>query len=246
MKKLLVFILLLIIVFLSGCTELRRAKVLLPHSWVGMQKVSSHLYVEKSMSDANQTKIKIAIPKAKAYVRDIYGEVTTQPIIYACQSKECAESLGLEGKVIAVRLLGHMILTNRALNKEVISHEWSHEELYERIGGFYHWYKEIPLWFDEGVASLTMHTYSRYDHIAWNKIIKEKLTYPKKEELVTLAQWNKANHIYLNNDEIVVPYATARQIITKWYANVGKDGLVNLLQGIKDGKHFDELYGEEQ
>ncbi len=241
MKKLLVLVV-LIMVTLSGCTELRRAKVLMPPSWVGMKKVSSHLYVENNMSKQAQANIEASIPKAKSYVSDIYGEVTTKPIIYACSSKECAESLGMDGKIIAVRLLGHLILTNRGLDKHVISHEWSHEELYERIGGFWHWYSEIPLWFDEGLASLTMKKYSRYDERAWNRIIKEKLSYPQKEELITLNQWGKANRKYLNNDEIVVPYATARHIVSKWYKKAGQKGLVELLDGIKKGGKFDELY----
>ena len=242
MKKIFIFIVLLAIVFLSGCAELRRAKVLLPHSWMGMKKVSTHLYVEKSMSKENEAKIKEAIPKAKAYVADIYGEVTTEPIIYACSSKECATSFGLDGKIIGLRLLGHLILTNRGLDKHLISHEWSHEELYERIGGFYHWYREIPLWFDEGLASLSMKKYSRYDERAWNRIMNEKLPYPKKEELITLSQWSEANHNYLNNDEIVVPYATARHMVSKWYKQAGQKGLIELLDDIRKGKHFDELY----
>jgi len=242
MKKLFIFILLIVLIAISGCTELKRAKVLLPHSWVGMKKVSSHLYVEKSMSEENQTTIEKAIPEAKIYVADIYGKVTTQPTIYACQSKMCAESFGLEGKIKGVRLLGHLILTHKALNKELISHEWSHEELYERIGGFYHWYREIPLWFDEGLASLTMKNYSRYDETAWQKIMKEKLPYPKKEELVTSEQWGKANHDYMVNDEIAVPYTVARYMVSKWYKQAGQKALVEFLDGIKNGKDFDELY----
>ena len=235
-------ILLLAVVCLSGCTEIREAKVLLPHSWVGMKKVSSHLYVENNMSKENVKKIEKAIPKAKSYVADIYGDVRTQPIIYACQSELCAQSFGLEGKIKGVRLLGYLILTNRGLDKYIISHEWSHEELYERIGGFYHWYREIPLWFDEGLASVTMHQYSRYDERAWKSIITKKLPYPKKEELVTLSQWTKANHKYLVNDKIAVPYAVARHIVSKWYKKRGQKGLVELLDGIRKGKHFDELY----
>jgi hypothetical protein len=241
MRKI-ILILLFIILGLSRCTELKRAKVLLPHSWVGMKKVSSHLYVEKSMSKENEKKIQNAIPKAKKYVADMYGDVTTQPIIYACQSEVCKNEFGLEGKFIAVRLLGHIILTNKALNKELISHEWSHEELYERIGGFWNWYREIPLWFDEGLASLTMKEFSRYDETAWKRIIKEKLPYPQKNELVTLSQWNKACHTYLTNDEIVVPYAIARNIVSQWHKQAGQKGLVELLDGIRKGEKFNELY----
>jgi hypothetical protein len=230
---------------LTGCSELKRAKVLLPHSWVGMKKVSSHLYVEKSMSIENEKKLQVVIPKAKKYVTYIYGNVISNPIIYACQSKNCAKSFGLEGHSIAVRLLGHLILTNKALDKEVISHEWSHDELYERIGGFYPWYKEVPLWFDEGLASVTMHKYSRYDETAWKRIIDEKIPYPKIEELSSLKQWNKACKTYLVNDKIVVPYAVARKKVLKWYKKVGQNGLVELLDGIKRGEKFDEIYSEE-
>ena len=250
MKKILLTLLLLFILGLAGCTELKRAKVLLPHSLVGMRKVSSHLYVEKSMSSENQKKIEDVIPKAKKYVVDIYGEVITEPIIYACQTKECANSLGLVGKEIGVRLLGHIILTNRAFDKilgrGLIAHEWSHEELYERIGGFWHWYKAIPMWFDEGLATLTMQEISRYDKRAWKRIINEKIVYPKQKELVSWSQWNKACQDYLIDESIVVPYATSRHIVSPWYKKVGQQGLVNLLNGIKNGKNFEELYEKEK
>jgi hypothetical protein len=246
MKKILFTLLFLFILGLAGCIELKRAKVLLPHSFVGMKKISSYLYVEKSMSKENQEKIENATPKAKEYVAEMYGEVTTQPIIYACQSEECKNAFGLEGKFMAVRLLGHLILTNKAFTKEAISHEWSHEELYERIGGFWHWYREIPLWFDEGLASLTMQKYTPYDKRAWQRIIDEKIAYPQKDELVTLSQWNKSCHTYLTNDEIVVPYATARKIVSIWYKKVGQKGLIELLEGLKNGEKFEELYEKEK
>jgi len=249
MKKILLTLLLLFIVTLAGCTELKRVKVLLPHSLVGMKKVSSHFYVEKSMTEENQKKIEDTIPEAKEYVADIYGNVITEPIIYACQTKDCANSLGLVGKEIGVRLLGHIILTNRAFDKTLarglISHEWSHEELYKRIGGFWHWYKEMPMWFDEGLATLTMQKISRYDKRAWQRIIDEKIPYPKQGELVSWSQWNKSCQIYLIDESIVVPYATSRHIIFPWYNKVGQQGLVRLLDGIKNGEKFEELYKKE-
>ncbi len=250
MKKISIFISLLLIVYLSGCTELRRAKVLLPYSWVGMKKVSSTLYVENNMSKENQQKIEDTIPEAKEYVKEIYGEVTTEPIIYACQTKECANSLGLMGKEIGVRLLGHIILSHRAFDKTLgrglIAHEWSHEELYNRIGGFWHWYREIPIWFDEGLATLTMQKISRYDERAWQRIMDEKISYPKQDELVSSSQWSKACQSYLIDESIVVPYATSRKIVSKWYKKAGQKGLVELLDGIKKGKDFNELYKDKR
>ena len=243
MKKILISIVfLLLAIGLSNCTELKRAKVIIPPSLIGMKKVTSTLYVEKSMDKIKIKKIKEAIPKANRYVSDIYGEVMTTPTIYACQSEACAKSLGLDGKMIAVRLLGHLLLTEKGINKEIISHEWSHEELYERIGGFYHWYKEIPSWFDEGLASLTMQKYSRHDESAWEKIKNDNIPYPKKNELLTSSQWSKAIHEYLNNDDIAVPYAVARHMVSQWYRKVGQEGLLKLLDGIKKGKKFEELY----
>ena len=240
MKKIILMVFLTML-GLSGCTELKRAKVLLPHSWVGMRKVSSHLYVEDNMSIQVQKKIEKAIPKAKEHVADMYGDVITRPVIYACRSQECAQSLGL-GRARGLRLFGHLLLSNKGLNKEIIAHEWSHEELYERIGGFWHWYKEIPIWFDEGLASLTMQTYSRYDEQAWHRIVKEKIPYPKKAEMATLQQWGEVNRVYRTNDSMNVPYATARHIVAKWYEKVGQKGILKLLNSIRNGEKFEELY----
>jgi len=246
MKKILLTILLLIIVGFVGCTELKRAKVFLPHSWIGMRKVSDYLYVEKSMSQEDEQKIEDAIPKAKESLESIYKEVTTQPIIYACESQSCANSLGLEGKVKGARLLGHLILSNKIPYRNLISHEWSHEELYERIGGFWHWYREIPLWFDEGLASLTIKEYRRHDETAWQRVMEEKIPYPQQKELISWNQWNQSCQTYLINESIAVPYATARHMVFKWYTKVGQRGLLELLEGIKNGEKFEEFYEKEK
>jgi hypothetical protein len=98
------------------------------------------------------------------------------------------------------------------------------------------------MWFVEGLATLTMHKISRYDKRAWQRIIDKKIPYPKQEELVSWSQWNNACQRYLIDESIVVPYATARYMVDKWYKKVGQKGLVDLLEGIENGKKFEELY----
>ena len=235
------FIFFLILTF-SACSSLKRTKVLLPASLYNMKEIKKNIYIEIGMSEEKQQQLLKEIPKAKNMLRKVYGKVKTSPIIYACSTEVCAENFGLEGKIRAVRLLGYLLLKPKELISTTIAHEWSHEELYQRVGGFYPWYREIPIWFDEGLATLVMQKHPRYDEEAWERIVTEKLFYPSKEELVTLIQWGNAIENYLCNDEIVVSYATARHIVNLWYEKVGQKGLVQILESIKDGKQFKKLY----
>jgi len=63
--------------------------------------------------------------------------------------------------------------------------------------------------------------------------------------MTTLNQWITSTKKYnknINYDELVVSYATAYHIFEKWYKIVGQEGVKNILDNIKNGKSFKELY----
>lgn len=245
MKKLLIMVLLTIFTLssLSG-NELKLGKVFLPSPWIGMTNIAPQIYVESNMSKIQQAKVLNAYKDSKPKLIKVYGSIETNPNFYFCESLQCAESLGIEGEVRGVRLINHIILTNKGTNAEIVAHEWSHEELSHRVGGFFNWWLKIPLWFDEGLASYVGGGY-RYDNRAWEKITKSNLAYPQKKEMETLSQWITSTKKYnkdINYDELVVSYATAYHIIEQWYKNIGQHGLKNILNDIKNGKSFVELY----
>lgn len=225
----------------QGCSTMRKAKVLLPPTWISMQKIAPNVYVDKDMDKAQQKKLIKLTSEAKKYVTDVWGKLASQPTIYACSTRECAKALGIGAR--AHHILNYLVLSPRALSKEIIAHEWSHAELYKRIGGFFSW-RKVPRWFDEGLSVFVSHE-PRHDKRAWKKIKDNNISYPPLDKLVTLKQWNQETHKYNKNidmDYIVVTYATAGHEIEKWYQKVGLNGLEKLIEKINNGTPFEIAY----
>jgi hypothetical protein len=234
------FIITILLIF-SGCSTTNKAKILLPPTWIGMKKISTKVYVNQDMNATQQKKLLKLIPKAKKYVSDVWGEVTSKPTIYACSTKKCAKSLGIGAR--AYQINNHIVLSPKAISRELIAHEWSHAELYKKVGGFFNW-RKIPSWFDEGLAVFVSHEH-RHDERAWKKIVDNNISYPSLNELITLKQWIDATYKYnenINKDDIVVTYAVAGHEIGKWYKQVGKEGLKELIDKIKNGTSFEVAY----
>lgn len=240
MLKNILFVIAVLLSF-SGCITMHKVKVLLPPVWIGMQEIAPNVYVDKNMNKVQQKKLLKLIPKAKKYVAKVWGNITSHPTIYACSSKECAKSLGIGAR--AYQFNNHLVLSPKAISKELIAHEWSHSELYKRVGGFFGW-RKIPSWFDEGLAVFVSHE-PRHDNRAWKKIKDNNIFYPSLNELISLRQWNQATHKYNKNiqmNDIVVTYATAGHEVKKWYKRVGLNGLNELIKKIKNGVSFEIAY----
>jgi len=230
-----------ILLTFSACSTINKAKVLLPPTWIDLKKIAPEVYVDKDMNVTQQKNLLKLIPEAKKYVLNIWGSVTSKPTIYACSTNACAKSLGIGAR--AYQFNNHLVLSPKAISKELIAHEWSHAELYKRVGGLFNW-KKIPSWFDEGFAVYVSHE-PRHDKRAWEKIIDNNISYPSLNELVSLKQWNKATHQYnknIPNNDIVVTYATACHEVEEWYKKVGLKGLNELIKKIKNGTSFEVAY----
>lgn len=233
----------IILLFFTGCSTLYKAKVILPPSWIDMKEIAPNVYANIDMNTTQQQKLLTQIPQAKEYVKDVWDVVTSDPVIYACSTNECAKSLGIGAR--AHQVLNHIVLSTKALNKELISHEWSHAELYKRVGVFWN-QKEIPTWFNEGLAVLVSHEI-RHDERAWEKIVDKNIKHPSINELITMKQWHSATKKYnkdIDAKDIVVTYATAGHIVKEWYDKVGSEGLAYLINEVKNGASFDEIYNK--
>ena len=186
---------------MSGYNKIK--VIILPPSWINMNKIAPDVYVNSDMSITQQKELLIQIPKAKIYVENIWGKVESKPIIYACSTKACAKSLGIEAR--GYQIYNHIALSPKALTKEIISHEWSHSELYKKVDGYFNW-TEIPMWFDEGVAVIVSHD-PRHDEKLWEKIQNENIEYPSVNELITISQWINVTYKYhlLHDNNIISP-----------------------------------------
>ncbi len=230
---------------LAGCSTLKKSKVLFPASFLGMENIASNIYVDPKMDEAQQKALLEETVQAKKQVAAIWGSVSSSPAIYACSTEACFRSLG--GGARAHQVANHIVLSPRALTKELISHEWSHAELYERVGGFFN-SREIPSWFDEGVAVIVSHE-PRHDERAWKKIEEQAIHYPDINELISSHDWSGATKKYqqdINGSELVVTYATAGHIVQQWYEQAGEKGLIDLIKSVRQGDGFDDAYALQQ
>lgn len=97
MLKIFLFTITLFLNF-AGCSTINKSKVLLPPTWIGLQKIAPNIYVDKDMNETQQKKLLKLIPEAKKYVATVWGNIKSKPTIYACSTEECAKSLGIGGR----------------------------------------------------------------------------------------------------------------------------------------------------
>jgi len=235
------------IALLTSCSAFNTYKVaVFPPNWMNLTQIADNIYVEKGMKEELQKKLLAETEESKKYVVKIWGEIKSDPIIYACSTKKCAESMGLKAPAHCV--YNYLILQPKAFTKFIISHEISHSEVVKRCGSVLKW-KKIPQWFDEGLA-VVVGPDPRHNNKAWGKILREQLPHPSKEELMNIHSvktWNKLTKKYnksLDYDDIVVIYATAGHYVSEWYSKVGKNGLLKLFEKINNGCSFEKAYEE--
>lgn len=244
--------LILILVFLAGCTEFNRAKAyLLPPTVMGLEELTPKVYVNKEMSIAHREQFSEVVAEARRKITDFYGGTISQPEILACSTEECFAAIG-GGKPRGVNLSkSKLIISPRGLTVPILTHEWSHAELRTRMDARFagvFGIPSIPTWFDEGLAVVVSEEPAHSEKV-WELIVAEKKATPDLGELETLKGWNEAVGKFGDADcasgvpgKTFVVYATAGHEVRNWYRRVGREGLLNLIERIKSGERFERAY----
>ncbi|HFE47952.1 MAG TPA: hypothetical protein ENJ21_01400 [Chromatiaceae bacterium] len=243
-----IWVLLFCVLLLSACSSVKKYLVMLPPDWSGMLKRPSvgglaGVYTDADMSDARAHDLALAIQKARRRVIAVWGSVATAPVLFACSTEACFHRLG--GTTNTAHSLGdrRIVLSPRGLDAGMIAHEWSHAEMYRRIGGLLAMLR-VPRWFDEGVAVLTSRD-ARHGEGVWRKIRARGIE-PRVGELRSRAQWSDAVHRYRdprrNPDNLAVVYAAAGHRVAEWYARVGRAGLLHVIARVRAGEAFEPAW----
>lgn len=189
--------------------------------------------------------------EARSRIEEIYGSVESNPKVIACSTQECFEKFG----GASARALNYgsiaFLLSPRGLTPEIISHEWSHNELYVRIGSFFKWLK-IPQWLDEGLAVVVSNE-PTHSQAVWDVAQKNGVPIPDLDELVSLKDWHRAldkygekNETVTNPDRLRIVYATAGNEVRQWYKVAGKNGLLELIRSIRSDEKFQNVYAHNK
>ena len=240
----------LLLLNLTGCSYIKAAKTFAPETF-GMDKISPAVYVDEAMSDKARTELLKSCDTAINNVELIYGSIISTPDIIACSTEECFYKFG--GKSARAKSYGGstFLLSPRGLTSQIISHEWSHNELYVRIDSIWKM-RNIPQWFDEGLAVVVSKELT-HSQKAWQEIKKKAIPVPSLNELESLTDWFAAIEKYgdlqgnkINPENLKIVYATAGNEIRQWFAQVGQKGLLRLINSIKSGEEFTNTYNNLQ
>ncbi len=226
------------VTLLAGCTLLKQAKLYDPVSY-GMEQIAPRVYVSKEVPDAQRRELLNSIEQARNRVTAFYGSLVTDPVVYGCAVRACIESFGGVGDGYAAVKLPGILLWTKSFIPEAIAHEWSHLELFFRIGSS--GMRTVPMWFNEGLATV-VGGYAGHSEAVWQEAVSSGFLIPPMSDLRTPKQWGEAFRKYSNPKGLNVVYATSGHEVRVWLQRVGHEGLFTLIETIESGVEFSAAY----
>lgn len=229
---------------LGACGSLHSVRMLAP-GWYGMAPIGAKLHVEPTMSAEQRQDLQRQIALGRAQVERYYGGITSEPYVVACMTAACSADFGSFGERATAFGDAAIRLSHNGLSAPLVAHEWSHAELYRRVGG---WWpaRRLPRWFDEGVAVVVADE-ARHSEANWHEIQRRGLATPALAELVSFSDWAAALHRYGETrvddpDNLRRVYSTAGHELRGWLACAGSGGVQALLTAVREGEAFDVAY----
>lgn len=193
------------------------------------------LYYRPGLDEEIKNDIMLKIKEAEKRMVGFWGENLSQPIFIYCQNDEDYKKFGVPFMTPAAAHMkwgAYVIISKSGVNLDIIAHELSHTELYERIGFFNREFK-IPTWFDEGLAMQVDHRdYYSIDTLRVKSNNFKEL--PDVKKMNSYAQFGNGTR-----KEVMLNYSTAKYEVSKWYT---PEKLKNFVDKINSGSSFDDSY----
>jgi hypothetical protein len=200
------------------------------------------LFVQKNMPDHLRDSLEIAGQNARERVGAFFGAQLAHPVIIAVHQRKL---MARYGNVLAQTGLTHLsplrayiVLEPKGINTDVMSHELCHAELLHRLG----WWKrvwEIPTWFDEGLAMMLDYRFASPDD-EWVMLTQEGVYAPPLDRIET------GKSFFKDPSKVYINYLTARHEVAIWHRHVQQEGLLRLINCIKEGGSFSECYQKQE
>jgi hypothetical protein len=233
---------------LAGCGRQRVLRPLVP--WLfGMQRVSAQLWVEPGTPDSTRAALLRDLGLARLRLQRWYGPLRTRPVVVACVTASRAQAMGLPHKGARAHTLGDraILAGPDALAERTLTHEWSHAELYRRLGGLNAGaIARVPRWFDEGLASAVSEDTAQAE-AHWREIEARNVSTPSLNELVTTRQFAGAKAAYPpvrvdSLPHVNLVYATVAHEVLGWLRRAGPGAPSRLVDAMDSGESFAAAY----
>jgi hypothetical protein len=196
-------------------------------------KKDGRLYFNPNTAANKIDSLKTLIENANARITGFWGQKTCNPKFIYCDNADDFNKYSSAPDAPAVTYLKlgcYIVLSTEGADLDIIAHEISHAEFYERVG-FYKWSFAIPTWFKHGLAMQNDYRnyYSEDTLKAKSNNFKNlpNIKYFKKEE-----EFYKGTH-----EQVMLNYMTAKHEFKNWYT---KEKLNKLITGLNSGKSFED------
>lgn len=221
----------------TDTSTLPAARAVMAPASNGMLAIAPHIYVDRELPAASVSRLLNIVEKARVRTAYFYGELISRPDILFCSTIECYRKFG--GIGLGYTRGNQVLISPCGSRAAIVSHELSHVELAARLGWQAEILDKVPQWFDEGTAVMVSLAYEFSDE-AWCEASHDGESAPQLNELESSKDWNQVT----GNDgaNMQLSYGTARQEVVRWYAKVGRNGLAQLIQALKEKRHFHEAY----
>ncbi|WP_421763801.1 hypothetical protein [Ekhidna sp.] len=193
------------------------------------------IYFRSHVNANERAELKSLIDEAEKRVAAFWDKKLASPKFIYCDTDEDYLRFGapfLTPAAAVMHIGSYVVISSDGMDLDIISHELSHTELFERIGLINRSLK-IPVWFDEGLAMQVDHR----SYYSWDTLKALSNNYrhlPNVKSMKDYASFGTGTR-----DEIMMNYRTAKYEVHKWYTT---EKLEALIIGINNGKSFEELY----
>lgn len=182
---------------------------------------------------AKRSTIETLVAASENRVQGFYGTLESKPKIFVCPDEACYQRVG-GGRSHGMALIDWAFFVSpRGLDPVIVSHELSHIELHHRTGAVATFRRDIPQWFDEGLA-VTISDDPRYLKPAGEA---DRCLIRSDEPLpTTRGAWveNASSHDL---------YAKAACRVSTWLAaHGGAKGVIDMVDHLNAGETFDAIY----
>jgi hypothetical protein len=198
-------------------------------------KKDGRLYFNELTPQSKIDSLKFLINNASIRIANFWGSKTSNPKFVYCLKEADFKKYCYNPAVPAVtytKLGTVIVLSADGMDLDIIAHEFSHAEFYERIG-FYKKTFKIPTWFDEGLAMQSDYRDYYFDDTLKSKSDNFK-NLPNIKNFKSAGEFLAGSH-----EQVMLNYMTAKHEIKNWYTKARLD---KFIEDINSGKTFKEAY----
>ena len=199
------------------------------------------VYISKNTPQWVQDSLLKRIQLAKDRNDAFWEGMKSDPTVIFCHRKWRFERMGVKGNPASTWLSlagAYVVLGPSAFNLDIISHELCHAELQAQVGWFAR-DKEIPTWFDEGLA-MQLDYRKRY---AEKNLTQFGASLLADREVMSL---EGPEDFFSSKKEVSrLRYIRAKKKVRQWLGEHPRARLAVFVSHIREGKSFEEAFQGE-